>query len=57
MYEELYAGGRAYMKPADRNRVSSVVEGWSRNPRRRPPRRKPASPPGPVGRDGQRSLF
>ena len=26
-YEHLYADGRAYMRPADRNRVSSVVEG------------------------------
>ena len=57
MYERLYSNGRAYMKPADRNHVSSVVEGWSRNPRRRPPRQRAASPPGPAARDIQRSLF
>jgi len=27
-YEKLYSGGRAYMRPPERNRVSSVVKGW-----------------------------
>jgi DNA repair photolyase len=33
-YEELYANRRAYMKPADRNQVASVVNGWGRGRRR-----------------------
>ncbi len=33
-YEQLYSGGRAYMRPADRNRVSSVVKGWGRSAQR-----------------------
>ncbi len=32
-YERLYANGRAYMRPADRSRVSSVVRGWGRGRR------------------------
>jgi DNA repair photolyase len=30
MYNKLYSNGRAYMRPAERNRVSSVVRGWGR---------------------------
>lgn len=29
-YNKLYSNGRAYMRPEDRNRVSSVVRGWGR---------------------------
>ncbi|HWW67876.1 MAG TPA: radical SAM protein [Solirubrobacterales bacterium] len=29
-YEKLYPDGRAYMRPPERNRVSSVVKGWRR---------------------------
>ena len=29
-YEQLYTGGRGYMKPSDRVRVSRVVKGWGR---------------------------
>jgi DNA repair photolyase len=57
MYERLYSGGSAYMKPADRNRVSSVVEGWSRNPRRRRRRQKAAAATESADRGRQRSLF
>ncbi len=32
-YEKLYARGRAYMLPDERNRVSSVVRGWGRGRR------------------------
>ena len=32
-YERLYANGRAYMRPPDRSRVSSVVRGWGRGRR------------------------
>jgi len=34
-YERLYARGRAYMLPDERNRVSSVVRGWGRGRRER----------------------
>jgi DNA repair photolyase len=34
MYEKLYPGRRAYLRPDDRNRVTSVVRGWGRNRRR-----------------------
>jgi DNA repair photolyase len=30
-YERLYAGGRGYMTPSDRARVTRVVKGWGRN--------------------------
>ena len=32
-YEKLYANGRAYMQPAQRKKVSSVVRGWGRGRR------------------------
>jgi DNA repair photolyase len=35
-YEQLYSGGRAYLSPAQRKRVSSVVRGWGRTSRRSP---------------------
>jgi DNA repair photolyase len=35
-YEKLYANGRAYMRPEQRRRVSSVVRGWGRTSRRSP---------------------
>jgi DNA repair photolyase len=57
MYERLYSGGRAYMKPADRNRISSAVKGWSSNPRRRAPKRTAPAPARPARREAQRSLF
>jgi DNA repair photolyase len=34
-YEQLYAGGRAYLPPPQRQRITSVVRGWGRS-RRRP---------------------
>jgi DNA repair photolyase len=42
-YEQLYAGGRANMPPAQRQRVSSVVRGWGR-------RQSPAPTRGPSAR-------
>jgi DNA repair photolyase len=39
MYEELYPGRRAYLRPNDRNRVTSVVRGWGRNRRKSSSRR------------------
>ena len=41
-YEQLYSDDRAYMRPKDRNRVSSVVKGWGSNRRRRGSRRTTA---------------
>jgi DNA repair photolyase len=38
-YEQLYSGDRAYLHPAQRSRITRVVEGWGRNgstARRRP---------------------
>ncbi|HEY8083356.1 MAG TPA: radical SAM protein [Solirubrobacterales bacterium] len=29
-YEQLYSGGRAHMRPAQRSRITRVVEGWGR---------------------------
>jgi DNA repair photolyase len=51
-YEQLYSGERAYLHPAQRGRITSVVQGWGRNgatPRRRPSghkrqRERPARP-------------
>jgi DNA repair photolyase len=45
-YEELYAGGRAYMRPAERKRTTSAVKGWGRGRSRRNPVR-PAEFSGP----------
>jgi DNA repair photolyase len=49
-YEKLYAGGRAYMLPAERQRVSSVVKGWGRNRSGREGRQPPARTRGPSAR-------
>jgi DNA repair photolyase len=35
-YERLYAGGRAYLRPQQRQRVTRVVEGWGSSRRRAP---------------------
>jgi DNA repair photolyase len=59
-YEELFAGGRGYMRPAERNRVASVVKGWGRSRRRRRPRakeREAAATPRPAPQSLQRTLF
>jgi DNA repair photolyase len=52
-YNKLYSNGRAYMRPEDRNRVSSVVRGWGRGrgrggdrgfpPRTNPPNQAPTN--------------
>jgi len=63
-YEELYANDRAYLRPADRARISRVVKGWGGGSSARR-RQRPASSPGvsppasPAPRPGveQRSLF
>jgi len=41
-YEQLYAGNRAYLKPAMRRRISSTVRGWGRR-QSPPPTREPAA--------------
>jgi DNA repair photolyase len=41
-YEKLYANNRGYMKPVDRARTTSVVEGWGRGRRRSDAPREPA---------------
>ncbi len=47
-YEKLYPGGRAYMRPAERNRVSSVVKGWGRTRGRNQAGATAAPPDAPV---------
>ncbi len=47
-YEKLYSGGRAYMRPAERNRVSSVVKGWGRTRGRNQAGATAAPPDAPV---------
>jgi DNA repair photolyase len=42
-YEKLYSGGRAYLRPEQRSRVSSVVRGWGRT-RAMKARRQPPQP-------------
>src|SRR6476659_6430253 len=67
-YEQLYSGGRAYMRPAQRNRVASVVRGWGRTRAGKARRQSPqptdtqSSPKGCSSEEGaagspQRSLF
>jgi len=60
-YERLYSGGRAYMRPEDRRRVSSAFRGWGRGRANRglPARgQKAAAKPRPEARvDRQGSLF
>lgn len=63
-YEELYADGRAYMRPADRARTASVIKGWGQDLNARS-RQRPASSPaaerpavgGPRSTAEQPSLF
>jgi len=42
-YEELYAGGRAYMQASDRADVAKVVKGWGRTRAAKPQRGRAAS--------------
>ncbi len=69
-YEKLYSGDRAYMRPADRNRVTRTVKGWGRgrarsseggaeeSPRRPERPAAQADPPSPAAGDaGQEHLF
>lgn len=51
-YEKLYAGGRAYMRPADRSRATREVRGWGRGRAKGRERRSAARREG--GRDGSR---
>ncbi len=55
-YERLYANGRAYMRPADRSQVSSVVRGWGRG-RRRKEERQSASNDVCASAPSQEALF
>jgi DNA repair photolyase len=50
-YEKLYPNGRAYMRPSERNRVSSVVKGWGRGARRVSQADAPAGGAGEGGRE------
>ena len=54
LYERLYSNGRAYLRPEDQARISSVVKGWGRSPRRR---QAAAATPRRAAPDPQRSLF
>jgi DNA repair photolyase len=61
-YEQLYRGGRGYMQPSDRARVSKVVRGWgrgraSKTGRTRSQPAMPAAPPVPPAAPAQDSLF
>jgi DNA repair photolyase len=42
-YEQLYSGGRGYMTPSDRVRITRVVKGWGRNKGGRAERRQSSS--------------
>ncbi len=42
-YEQLYSGGKAYLRPEQRSRISSVVRGWGRT-RAMKARRQPPQP-------------
>ncbi len=44
-YERLYANGRAYMRPEERNRVTKAVKGWGRGRRGAPPSSKQTPSP------------
>jgi DNA repair photolyase len=44
-YEQLYSNGRAYMRPAQRNRLSGVVRGWGANRRRQLKHESPSAAP------------
>jgi DNA repair photolyase len=56
-YEQLYSGGRAYMRPTQRNRVSSVVRGWGRGrSRSRPGRGAPRAGGGVGGTSPEEAL-
>ncbi len=47
-YDKLYAGGRAYLPPSDRHKLTSKVRGWGRPGGRKPP---PLTSRGRSGRD------
>ncbi len=49
-YEKLYSGGRAYMRPSERARVTRVVEGWGRGRSGGEGRQSPARTRGPSAR-------
>ncbi|HEX7059592.1 MAG TPA: radical SAM protein [Solirubrobacterales bacterium] len=51
-YEKLYSGGRAYMLPAERNRVTSVVKGWGRSRSEEKERQSPARTRRPTNESG-----
>jgi DNA repair photolyase len=53
-YEELYANGRAYMRPADRQRTTSALKGWGRGRSRKKGNAGAADPAGGAER-GDRS--
>jgi DNA repair photolyase len=62
LYEELYDGGRAYLRPEDRRRVTAAVSGWGRSgassrrgARARRSHELPPDPPPP--RASQSALF
>jgi DNA repair photolyase len=55
-YEKLYTGGRAYMRPEQRSRVTRAVHGWGRG-RRRSPAGGVAAPPAPEAPPTQGALF
>lgn len=57
MYNKLYSGGRAYMRPEERNRVTRVARGWGRGRRRKKQQVRKVDPPaGPIP-PSQSSLF
>src|SRR5262249_12644160 len=63
-YERLYAGGRGYMRPVDRARVTGAVRGWGRtrgSRKRRPPPRRTShgadAPPTRRSPSAQARLF
>jgi DNA repair photolyase len=53
-YEKLYSGGRAYLRPGDRNEVTSVVPGWGRA--KRYERGRPSPLRTSHGADGRRDF-
>jgi DNA repair photolyase len=56
-YEKLYPNGRAYMRPEERNRVSSVVRGWGRGRGRKKQQVRRVDPPAAPTPPRQNSLF
>jgi DNA repair photolyase len=53
-YEQLYSGGRAYLRAGQQKRVSSVVEGWGRT-RARPVKEASERAPGATERRSERT--